>query len=118
MAKEMMDIRKRVEELVAAKADSTQNEIAKILKDEGFKSRRGKPLAPQSVAYYMPATAEAATKKKKKVATTKATVDEAAPKKKKRRMVASPSLRALLAIAETLSPEERQKALYSLVVKS
>lgn len=79
MAKQEKDVRTRVEELVSNKADISKAEIADVLKKEGFKSRRGKALAPGSIAYYMPQTTAAATKKKEE-----AGAETTAPKKRRR----------------------------------
>jgi uncharacterized protein YdaT len=45
-------IRERVEELVKEKPGISNQDIAKVLKDEGYKSKRGKPLAANSVQFY------------------------------------------------------------------
>lgn len=50
MASELKPVQERVEELMAAK--KKQGEIVKVLKEEGYKSRRGKPFSQSAIVYY------------------------------------------------------------------
>lgn len=112
MAKQGKDIRARVEELVKEKADVTKAEIAEVLKKEGFKGRRGKALAPGSIAYYMKAPTEAATKRK-------AATTADAPKVRRRRVGSSAAtqriVKAVIDLTVDLTPAIKHEIILGLL---